>query len=185
VVKELTTQQATDRKNQVSGDTLRRPDAFLDGFLCCDFRLHLPDEFRQLFLAFCLSFGIDVPGHAPAVDDGGVSALPKVVVNLADAARAGFASLSFVGLKGAGGRFPGSISRFCRWGFLTNALINLCCRSPLHFVCNMGVDIQRGAAGHMADDSGERLYIHPVLQGGSGEGMPQIMEADMLALGAL
>ena len=49
----------------------------------------------------------------------------------------------------------------------------------------MGVDIQRGAAGHMADDSGERLYIHPVLQGGSGEGMPQIMEANMLALGAL
>ena len=49
----------------------------------------------------------------------------------------------------------------------------------------MSVDVQRGAAGHMADDGGERLYIHPVLQGGSGEGMPKIMEANMLALGAL
>ena len=49
----------------------------------------------------------------------------------------------------------------------------------------MGVDIQRGAAGHMADDRGKGLHIHAVLQGGSGEGMPQIMEANMLALGAL
>ena len=48
----------------------------------------------------------------------------------------------------------------------------------------MSVDVQRGAAGHMADDRGKGLHIHAVLQGGSGEGMPQIMEANMLALGA-
>lgn len=46
----------------------------------------------------------------------------------------------------------------------------------------MSVDVQRGAAGHMADDGGERLYIHPVLQGGSGEGMPQIVEPKSLAV---
>ena len=136
----------------------------LAGFLCCDFRLHLPDEFRQLFFAFCLGFGIDVPGHAPAVYDGGVSALPEMVVDLADTAGAGLAPLAFIGLKGAGGRFPGRVFCFCRWSFLTDALIDFCCRSPLHFICNMGVDIQRGAAGHMTNDGGERLYIHHVLQ---------------------
>ena len=36
----------------------------------------------------------------------------------------------------------------------------------------MSVDVQRGAAGHMADDRGKGLHIHAVLQGGSGEGMP-------------
>ena len=40
----------------------------------------------------------------------------------------------------------------------------------------MSVDVQRGAAGHMADDRGKGLHIHAVLQGGSGEGMPQIVE---------
>ena len=49
----------------------------------------------------------------------------------------------------------------------------------------MGVNIQRGAAGHKTDDSGERFYIHTMLQGGSGKGMPQIMKTDMIALGSL
>ena len=35
----------------------------------------------------------------------------------------------------------------------------------------------------MADDGGESLDIHAVLQGGSGEGMAQVMEADVLTIG--
>ena len=46
----------------------------------------------------------------------------------------------------------------------------------------MSVDVQRGAAGHMADDRGKGLHIHAVLQGGSGEGMPQIVEPKSLAV---
>lgn len=42
----------------------------------------------------------------------------------------------------------------------------------MHLVRDMSVDVQRGAAGHMADDRGKGLHIHAVLQGGSGEGMP-------------
>lgn len=54
--------------------------------------------------------------------------------------------------------------------------------SPLHLVRDMSVDVQRGAAGHMADDRGKGLHIHAVLQGGSGEGMPQIVEPKSLAV---
>ena len=67
-----------------------------------DLRLHLPDQGGQLFLTLRLRFGVDVPGHAPAVDDGGVAALPQVVVDLADASGARLAPLAFVGLEGAG-----------------------------------------------------------------------------------
>ena len=50
-----------------------------------------------------------------------------------------------------------------------------------HVVGDMGVDIQRGAAGHMADDGGQRLDVHPMLQSVGGEHMSQIMEAHLLA----
>lgn len=40
----------------------------------------------------------------------------------------------------------------------------------------MGVGVQRGGAGHMAQDGGQHLDVHPVGQGVGGEGMPQIME---------
>ena len=46
----------------------------------------------------------------------------------------------------------------------------------------MGVDVQRGAAGHMADDRRKSLHIHAVFQGGSGESMPQIVEPEVLAV---
>ena len=68
-----------------------------------DFRLHFPDQFCQFFLTLRLRFGVDVPGHALAVDDGGVAALPQMAVDLADASGTRFAPLSLVGLEGAGG----------------------------------------------------------------------------------
>lgn len=46
----------------------------------------------------------------------------------------------------------------------------------------MGVDIQRGAAGHVADDGAQRLDVHSVLQRGGGEGVPEIVEPEALTL---
>ena len=46
-------------------------------------------------------------------------------------------------------------------------------RRPLsHLVGYMGVGVQRGRAGHMAQDGGQRLDVHPVGQGVSSEGVP-------------
>ena len=73
------------------------------GFPLSDLRPHLLDQHGQLFLTFPFCFGIHISGYAPAVDNGGVAAFPQVVVDLADAAGARFAALSFAGLKGAGG----------------------------------------------------------------------------------
>ena len=62
-----------------------------------DLCLHFPDQFCQLFLTLGFRFRVDVPGHALAVDDGGVAALPQVVIDLANASGAWFAPLSLVG----------------------------------------------------------------------------------------
>ena len=43
----------------------------------------------------------------------------------------------------------------------------------------MGVDIQCGAAGDMADDGRKSLDVHTVLQGRCGESMPQIVESQV------
>ena len=61
--------------------------------------------------------------------------------------------------------------------------VDLGCGSPLHLIGHMGIDIQRGAAGHMADDGRKGLHIHAVLQGSGGESMPQIVESKSLAAG--
>ena len=114
--------------------------------------------------------------------DRGVAAFPEMIVDLAEAAGAGLAPLALVSLKGAGSRFSGHILYFCLGRLFPNPLVDLCRRGPLHFIRYVGVDIQRGAAGHMADDRGKGLHIHAVLQGGSGEGMPQIVEPKSLAV---
>ena len=55
---------------------------------------------------------------------------------------------------------------------LGDALVDLHrCFLP-HLVSDMGVSVQRGGAGHMAQDSGQRLDVHPVGQGVGGEGVP-------------
>ena len=117
--------------------------------------------------------------------DGGIPALPEMIVDLADTAGTGLAPLAFVGLKGAGSRLSGRSFRFCLCGFPSNSLVDLCRCGPLHLIRNVGVDVQCGATGHMTDDCGERLHIHTMFQGGGGKGMTQIMEADVLALSTL
>ncbi len=47
-----------------------------------------------------------------------------------------------------------------------------------HLVGDVGVGVQGGGGGDMADDGGERLDVHPVFQGHGGKSMPQIMKSD-------
>ena len=55
---------------------------------------------------------------------------------------------------------------------LGEALVDLY-RCPLpHLVGDMGVGVQRGGTGHMAQDGREGLNVHPVGQGVGGEGVP-------------
>ena len=44
----------------------------------------------------------------------------------------------------------------------------------------MGVDIQGRGTGHMADDGGQSLDVHAVLQGVGGKGMTQVVKPQML-----
>lgn len=112
--------------------------------------------------------------------DGGVPSLPKVIVDLNDAAGAWFAPLPFVGLKGAGSRFSGSSFYFSLRLCLSNPLVDLCRRCPLHLICHMSVDVQGGgAAGHMTDDGGECFYVHSMFQRDGDEGMSQFMEPNV------
>ena len=50
-----------------------------------------------------------------------------------------------------------------------------------HLISDMGVGVQRGRAGHMAQDGGQRLDVHPVGQGVGCKSMPQIVEPNPIA----
>ena len=49
----------------------------------------------------------------------------------------------------------------------------------------MGVGVQRGGTGHMAQDGREGLNVHPVGQGVGGEGVPQIVEPNSFTPGVV
>ena len=59
-----------------------------------------------------------------------------------------------------------------------DSLVDFHRRSLPHIVGDMGVSIQRGGAGHMAQDSGQRLDVHLVGQGVGGEGVPILYSKD-------
>ena len=82
-----------------------------------------------------------------------------------------FAALTLVGLEGRGRRV--SWRRINLLGGLAfdDPTVDLGCGSPLHLIGHMGIDIQRGAAGHMADDGRKGLDVHTVLQGSGGKGV--------------
>ena len=80
------------------------PVAFLP-FQLRQLRFHLRDQHLQLLLAFLARMRIHIPRVLFAVDPRrGVSPLKEVVVDLADAARAGLADLAHVGLEIDDGR---------------------------------------------------------------------------------
>lgn len=174
----MTTQPATDREKMASGAHVSRGLAasqlwFQPFFFPSDLRFHLLDQVCQQCLTFPSGLSVHIAGVFFAIwPDGGVAALPQMVVDLADTAGAWLAALALVGLKGAGGGFAGRSFSGVRGGVSSNPLIDFCRCGALHLVGDMGVDVQGSGAGHMADDGGEGLDIHAVLQGGGGEGMP-------------
>ena len=100
----LTTEQATNRKNQGSGGIAPpEPCAFSASLWVCfhggNLLLHLPNQLGKLLLTFLFGGGIDIAGHTLSVDDGGVTTFPQVVIDLADTAGAGLAALALVGLE--------------------------------------------------------------------------------------
>ena len=175
-IRALTTEEATDRKNQGSGGIAPpEPCAFSASLWVCfhggNLLLHFPNQLGQFFLTFLLGTGVDVAGHAFSADGGGVAAFPEVVVDLADTAGAGLAALALVGLEGGGRR--DSWRRVNLLGGFTfgDPTVDLSGGSPLHLARHMGVDIQGSAAGHMADDGRKGLDVHTVLQGSGGKGV--------------
>ena len=77
-----------------------------------------------------------------------------MVVDLADTSSARFAPLSLAGLEGAGDWLPG-------YGFLSgfrfgssDSPVDLIRRALPHGVSDVGVDVQSGGAGDMANDGG-------------------------------
>ena len=80
------------------------PVAFLP-FQLRQLRFHLCDQHLQLLLTFLARMRIHIPRVLLAVDPRrGVSPLKEVVVDLADAARAGLPNLAHVGLEVDNGR---------------------------------------------------------------------------------
>lgn len=128
-----------------------------------------------------MAVGINVAGVLLAIEpDGGVPSLPEMVVDLTDTSGTGFPALTFMSLESAGGwLLRRDVFIQCRRCF-ANPAVNLCRRCATHLISDMGVDVQCGATGHMADNGGERLYIHTVFQRGGSEGVPQVMETDGL-----
>ena len=128
-------------------------------------RFHLRDQHLQLLLTFLARMRIHIPRVLFAVDPcRRVSPLKEVVVDLADAARAGLANLAHVRLKiNDGGRIRlrrSLVREFC----LANAAVDLPRGGVLHIRGRVRVNVQRRGRRHMAQHGGERFHVHPILQ---------------------
>ena len=72
----------------------------LQSLRLCNLCLHLHDKHLQLFLALLAGMGVDIAGVFLAVGPfWGIASFKEVVVDLADAARAGLADFAHVRLK--------------------------------------------------------------------------------------
>jgi hypothetical protein len=110
---DLTTQPATDREKRltegISHSVSRRFSlpCFQPLLFSGDLRFHLEDHLRQQLLTFLPGLGVDISGVLLAIrPDGGVAALPQMVVDLSDASGPRFTPLAFVGLECTGNRLP-------------------------------------------------------------------------------
>ena len=144
-----------------------------------DLRLHFPDQFCQLFLTLGFRFRVDIPGHALAIEDGGVTALPQVVVDLADTAGARFAPLSLAGLECAGRRFLGChFPHGLRFGS-PDPPVDLVRRALPHGIGDVGVGVQGKPCRIVAQRAGQRFHVHPAFQRQRCEGMSEVVEPDV------
>ena len=113
-------------------------------------RFHLRDQHLQLLLAFLAGMRVDIPRVLLAVDPcRGVAPLKKMVIDLADAARAGLADLAHVRLKINDGRRirlrRWLVQEFC----LADSAVDLPRGGVLHIRGRVRVNVQRRGCGHM------------------------------------
>ena len=128
-------------------------------------RFHLCDQHLQLLLAFLARMRIHIPRVLFAVDPRrGVSPLKEVVVDLADAARAGLADFAHVGLEIDDGRRIRLRRRLVRKFCLSDAAVDLPRGGVLHIRGRVRVNVQRRGRRHMSQHGGERFHVHPILQ---------------------
>ena len=151
----------------------------------------LRNQRMKLYFAFLFRGSVDVFMDALAVRAAGsVFAFPEVVVDLVQAAGAGFAAGALVWLEGLpDGSIPllGRKTRQIGFWNLTAPYpgVDLLRRLDTHLVRHMAVDVQRRGGIHIADDGGEGFHIHAVLQSRRCEGGAQIMKAKVLTFRVL
>ena len=108
---------------------------------------------------------IHIPRVLFAVDPRrGVSPLKEVVVDLADAARAGLADFAHIGLEIDDGRRIRLRRRLVRKFCLSDAAVDLPRGGVLHLRGRVRVNVQRRGRRHMSQHGGERFHVHPILQ---------------------
>jgi len=148
------------------------PVAFLP-LQFCQLRFHLRDQHLQLLLTFLARMRIHIPRVLLAVDPcRGVAALKKMVIDLADAARAGLANLAHVGLKLDDGGHIRLRRRLVRKFCLSDAAVDLPRGGVLHIRGRVRVNVQRCGRRHMPLHGRERFHVHPILQRQGRECVP-------------
>ena len=128
--------------------------------------------------------GVDAFGVLGTVRPSGrVAPLKEMVVELGDAAGPGLSCAPGHRLKVGEGilRRLWSILRH----LVAQATVDLGGGFTEHVAGDVGINVQRGRRRHMAQHGGEGLDVHAVFQGQGGEGVAQIVEADLLAPGPL
>ena len=153
----------------------------LDGLPLC---IHLLDEHLQLLLALLTGMGVDAFGVLGAVRPGGrVAPLKEMAVEFRDAPGSRLSGAPGHRLKVG----EGILRRL--WGFrrhlVAQATVNLGGGFTEHIAGDVRINVQRGRRRHMAQHGGEGLDVHAVFQGHGGEGVAQIVEADLLTPGPL
>ena len=148
------------------------PVAFLP-FQLRQLRFHLCDQHLQLLLTFLARMRIHIPRVLFAVDPcRGVSPLKQVVVDLADAARAGLADFAHIGLEiDDGGRIRlrrSLVREFC----FADAAVDLPRGGVLHIRGRVRVNVQRRGRRHMSRHGGECFHVHSILQRQGREYVP-------------
>ena len=127
--------------------------------------VQLLDEHLQLLLTFLARMRIHIPRVLFAVDPcRGVAPFKEVVIDLADAARAGLADLAHVGLKINDGGCICLRRRLVRKFCFADAAVDLPRGGVLHLRGRVRVNIQRRGRRHMSQHGGECFHVHPILQ---------------------
>ena len=136
-------------------------------------RFRLCNQNLQLLLAFLARMRIHIPRVLFAVNPRrGVSPLKEVVVDLADAARAGLADFAHVRLKVNDGGCICLRRRLVREFCLADSAVDLPRGGVLHIRGRVRVNVQRRGCGHMAQHGGERFHVYPILQRQGRECVP-------------